>query len=214
MWENRIRYLNENFARISRRDRVFLNNPVIATGLGLAPLIIAATSGRNALMLSAAVLMLLTPTRVLAGVVSRWVRFRALVYTLTSAVVYIGVYFAMKATFGVQISYLGLYLPLLVTEPIILKRYERATPERWTTSLRKGLLTTAGFVLVILLVGMLREVLAVGTVFGAKVTGAPVLPIATLPSGGFVVVALLCAGWRGAVNYVKKWVNMEAKKYQ
>ena len=35
-----------------------------------------------------------------------------------------------------------------------------------------------------------------------------------LAAGGFIVVGVLCAVWRGAVNLVKKRVNMEAKKYQ
>ena len=55
----------------ARRDRVFLNNPVIMQGLGLAPLIVAATTLKNGVMLSVAVLLLLTPTRVLAALLSR-----------------------------------------------------------------------------------------------------------------------------------------------
>ena len=54
----------------ARRDRVFLNNPVIMQGLGLAPLIVAATTLKNGVMLSVAVLLLLTPTRVLAALLS------------------------------------------------------------------------------------------------------------------------------------------------
>ena len=73
-------YLSENMDRIARRDRVFLNNPVVMQGMGLAPLVVAATTGRNALMLCVAVLIMLTPTRVIAAVLSRAAvyRFRAL----------------------------------------------------------------------------------------------------------------------------------------
>lgn len=155
MWAKRIQYLNENFSRIAKRDRIFLNNPVIMSGLGLAPLVVVATNGTNALMLSVAVLLMLTPTRVLASFVSRWIRFRALAYCLCAAVVYMAAYQCMRQWFDVQVVLLGIYLPMLVVEPIIIKRYERATPEKWVTALRKGLLTTAGYVLVILLVGML-----------------------------------------------------------
>lgn len=214
MWAKRIQYLNENFSRISKRDRIFLNNPVIMSGLGLAPLVVVATNGRNAVLLSVAVLLMLTPTRVLASFVSRWVRFRALAYCLCAAVVYMGAYLCMQQWFDVQVVLLGIYLPMLVVEPIIIKRYERATPEKWLTALRKGLLTTGGYVLVILLVGMPRELLAAGTVFGKEITPITLLPMASLPSGGFVVVALLCAVWRGVINMLKKRLNMEAKRYQ
>ena len=80
-------YLSENMARISRRDRIFLNKPVIMQGMGLAPLVVAATSGRNALMLSVAVGILLTPARVIAALLgrTRYYRFRGPVYCLHRA---------------------------------------------------------------------------------------------------------------------------------
>lgn len=214
MWAKRIVHLNENFAAISRRDRVFLNNPVVMNGVGLAPLVIAATTGLNALMLSVAVLLMITPTRVLSALVCRWVRFRALVYCLSAAVVYIGAYYCMQAWFSVEVTYLGIYLPLLVVEPIVIRRYEQPAPEKISSALKKGLLNTAGYVLVILLVGMLRELLAQGALFGQPLFDGSILPLSQLAAGGFIVVGVLCAVWRGAVNLVKKRVNMEAKKYQ
>ena len=214
MWAKRIVHLNENFAAISRRDRVFLNNPVVMNGVGLAPLVIAATTGLNALMLSVAVLLMITPTRVLSALVCRWVRFRALVYCLSAAVVYIGAYYCMQAWFSVEVTYLGMYLPLLVVEPIVIRRYEQPAPEKISSALKKGLLNTAGYVLVILLVGMLRELLAQCALFGQPLFDGSILPLSQLAAGGFSVVGVLCAVWRGAVNLVKKRVNMEAKKYQ
>lgn len=214
MWAKRIVHLNENFAAVSRRDRVFLNNPVVMNGVGLAPLVIAATTGRNALMLSVAVLLMITPTRVLSALVCRWVKFRALVYCLSAAVVYIGAYYCMQAWFSVEVTYLGMYLPLLVVEPIVIRRYEQSAPEKISSALKKGLLNTAGYVLVILLVGMLRELLAQGALFGQPLFDWSILPLSQLAAGGFIVVGVLCALWRGAVNLVKKRVNMEAKKYQ
>ena len=60
------KYLAENLELRSRTDRLWLNNPVVMQGLGLAPLVVAATTGRNAQILAMAVALLLTPTR-LAG---------------------------------------------------------------------------------------------------------------------------------------------------
>ena len=161
-----------------------------------------------------AVLLMITPTRVLSALVCRWVRFRALVYCLSAAVVYIGAYYCMQAWFSVEVTYLGMYLPLLVVEPIVIRRYEQPAPEKISSALKKGLLNTAGYVLVILLVGMLRELLAQGALFGQPLFDGSILPLSQLAAGGFIVVGVLCAVWRGAVNLVKKRVNMEAKKYQ
>ena len=52
--------------KFAHHDRVFLNNPVVMQGMGLAPLVVLATTGKNALMLAVAVALLLTPSRMLA----------------------------------------------------------------------------------------------------------------------------------------------------
>ena len=55
---------------------MFLNNPVVMQGMGLAPLVVVATTGQNSLMLAAAVALLLVPSRVLACLLSRLVPLR------------------------------------------------------------------------------------------------------------------------------------------
>ena len=57
--------------KFAHHDRVFLNNPVVMQGMGLAPLVVLATSGQNAVMLAVAVALLLVPSRVLACLLSR-----------------------------------------------------------------------------------------------------------------------------------------------
>lgn len=210
------KYLSENMEQIARGDRIWLNNPVIMQGMGLAPLIVAATTGRNALMLSVAVLLLLTPTRVIAALLSRRgkYKFRALLYCGTSSLVYIAVYFALRAIFDVEILQLGIYLPMLVVEPLIIKRYERPQPEKVSVAFRKGVRTSIGYVVVLMIMGCLREILAVGSLFGTaiKQMNFALLPMANLPAGGFILLGVVCALWRGAVKAYKKHVHMEAKR--
>lgn len=206
------KYLIENMDHLMQRDRIFLNNPVFMQGLGLAPIVVAATTLHNALVLGLGVLLLLTPTRVLAAILcrGRWPRFRGVVYTLIAAVVYIGVWFAENALFGVGMQTVGLYLPLLVVEPIILKRYERTQPEQIGTAVRKGLVTTFGFLLALVIVAALRELLGAGTLLGYAVASGPILPMAQLVCGGFILVGILSAAWRWMRNLIKRIVSMEA----
>ena len=56
--------------KFAHHDRVFLNNPVVMQGMGLAPLVVLATSGQNAVMLAVAVALLLVIIAVLAVLVS------------------------------------------------------------------------------------------------------------------------------------------------
>ena len=206
---------NHELARKVKRDRILLNNPEVMQGLGLAPLVVAAINVKNATMLAVAVALLLTPTRVIAAFLSRfsYFRFRGLTYTVTSAVVYAGVLWVMEHLFtSADITLLGLYLPLLVADPIILKRYERPQRERIRTAFRKGVITTAGYVLAMYVTAILREFLGTGVLFGFTLTKTPLFPMAQLPSGGFILLALMIALWRGGVNIVKRQMGLGVKR--
>ena len=65
------RLITRDPEKFAHHDRVFKNNPVVMQGMGLAPLVVLATTGKNALMLAVAVALLLTPSRMLACLVSR-----------------------------------------------------------------------------------------------------------------------------------------------
>ena len=119
--------------KFAHHDRVFKNNPVVMQGMGLAPLVVLATTGKNALMLAVAVALLLTPSRMLACLVSRLFPLRdeqpapeelekkllprALVYSGSAAVVYLAAYPILNAVFGTDllitsIEYSGSVIPL------------------------------------------------------------------------------------------------------
>ncbi|MEG0338934.1 MAG: Rnf-Nqr domain containing protein [Oscillospiraceae bacterium] len=215
MKPEQIKYYSQNMERIAHKDRLFLNNPVIMQGLGLAPLIVAATSMKSSIILSVTVLLLLTSTRVAAAILSQfsYFRFRGFTYSLTAAIMYIGVFAIINLIYpAADIANIGLYLPMLVVDPIIIKRYERPQKERVSTAFRKGILTTFGYIMIIMLMGVLREILGSGTIYNIPVGNFPVLPLAKLPAGGFILLALIIAIWRSCVNSFKKKINMEAKR--
>lgn len=216
MKDSRVQYFANNMDRLSRRDRVFLNNPVVMQGLGLAPIVVAATTVQNGLVLAVAVALLLTPTRMLATFMGRLTKgkFRGVLYVITSGVVYIGVCMAVERLFGQAMRNVGIYLPLLVVEPLILKRYESPQKERISTSFKKGFVTTIGYCLVLMLVATLREILAAGTFAGFTVFSSAPFPMMGLPAGGFIMVGLIAAIWRGLVFNFKKRVSLGVKELQ
>ena len=165
--------------KFAHHDRVFLNNPVVMQGMGLAPLVVLATSGQNAVMLAAAVALLLVPSRVLACLLSRLV------------------------------PLLGIYLPMLVVEPLLTYRFGRVQ-ETVRKAVSKGLRITVGYALLLVLLGCVREWLAAGTMFG-MVVSRPVLPMASMPAGGFIVLGVLCAVWRALAQKRKAYLTKEAR---
>lgn len=214
-----------NPEKYAHHDRVFLNNPVVMQGMGLAPLVVLATTGKNALMLAAAVALLMTPSRMLACLLSRAFPLRdeqpspeelekkllprGLIYCGSAAVVYLAVYPILNALFGVDLLALGIYLPMLVVEPLLIYRFGRVQ-ETMKKAFSKGIRITVGYVLLLLLLGCIREWLAMGTVFGLAVS-RPVLPMANMPAGGFIVLGVLCAVWRGRVQHRTNYLKTEAR---
>ena len=206
--------------KFAHHDRVFLNNPVVMQGMGLAPLVVLATSGQNAVMLAVAVALLLVPSRVLACLLSRLVPLhdedpapetlqkkllpRALVYGFSTAVVYLAVYPILNMLLS-----LGIYLPMLTVEPLLTYRFGRVQ-ETVRKAVSKGLRITVGYALLLVLLGCVREWLAAGTMFGVVVS-RPVLPMASMPAGGFIVLGVLCAVWRALAQKRKAYLTKEAR---
>ena len=210
--------------KFAHHDRVFKNNPVVMQGMGLAPLVVLATTAHNGVMLAAAVTLLLVPSRVLACLLSRLFPLnsenpapeelqkkllpRALVYSLSASVVYLAAYPILNAMFGTSLLTLGIYLPLLVVEPLLTYRFGRVQ-ETVRKAVSKGLRITVGYALLLVLLGCIREWLAAGTVFGVAVS-RPVLPMAGMPAGGFIVLGVLCAVWRALAARRRAYLTKEA----
>lgn len=185
-----------------RSDHIWLSNPVMVRGLGLAPVVGAALDGERALILCVASLLLITFTRVLAVAVCHLSgnRFRPIIYSYAAALLYIPVYILLYEFFGNSLTALGIYLPILVVEPAIVKRMEFSELEPLRDALRHGFNNGIGMCVALLIVGCLREFLASGTVFGHVMINMALLPLAAQPAGGFVLVGVIAAVWCAVAN--------------
>ena len=185
----------EELAQNIHDDHLWLNNPVMVRGLGLAPIVAAAVSGQNAWMLCAATILLITATRMLAVAICHLTgnRFRGVVYSYAAAIVYIPAYIILYNLFGADLSLLGIYLPMLVVEPAVIKRMESNDLETVGEAFRRGINNTIGICFSVLLVGVVRELLAEGTVFGNVVFPVAPLPLADQPGTGFIIIGLIAA---------------------
>ena len=134
---------------------------------------------------------------------------RALVYSGSAAVVYLAAYPILNAVFGTDLLMLGIYLPMLVVEPLLTYRFGRVQ-ETMRKAVSKGLRITVGYALILFIVGCLREWLALGSVFGIQLSRS-VLPMASMPAGGFIVLGVVCAVWRALARKHKEYLKTEAR---
>ena len=197
-----------------RADHIWLSNPVLVRGLGMAPVIGAALDGERALMLCIAALILVTFTRVLAVAVCHLTknRFRPVVYCYSAALLYIPTYILLYELFGSDLTLLGIYLPIMVVEPAIVKRMEFTELEPVKDALRHGFNNALGMCVVLLIVGSLRELLATGAVFGNVLLHSAPLPLAALPAGGFVILGVMAACWCAAANLYTDYKHEEVRR--
>ena len=205
-----------NWEDTVRKRKITLSNPVFIKGLALAPLAIAATTVKNSFILSVMVVLLLTPTRIITSLITRRmsVPLKTFFYPLVSALVFGVAYYGMYRVMGTAALSLGVYLPILVVDPLIVKNFEKTRKESFKYSIINGLRNTAGFVLACMLLGTIREILAFGTFAGVQLTAVKLLPMAQHSFGGFMIIGLISAVWNSFAPSYKAKLEKEVAGYE
>jgi electron transport complex protein RnfE len=198
-------------ARGILRNGLIDRNPGFVQLLGLCPLLAVSTSAASALGLGlATIAVLLVSNGIAAAVGSRVPReVRLAVFVIVIAAAVTSVELAMAAWWPALHASLGIFLPLIVTNCLVLARAESfASREPVPRALLDGLAMGLGFLLVLLALGASRELLGRGSLgadlqllFGSRFAGVgwQVFPesrgllIALLPPGAFVLLGLMLA---------------------
>ncbi|OIO00526.1 electron transport complex subunit RsxE [Candidatus Desantisbacteria bacterium CG1_02_49_89] len=173
-------------------------NPILVIMLGLCPTLAVSTSGFNALGMSAAFIFVLTCSNLVIASVKKFVphEIRIPVFiVIISTFVTIADY-SLKAFSPVLSRSLGVFVPLIVVNCIVMGRAEAfAGKNTVLASLLDGIGMSCGFTMIITLIGIIREVLGNGTVFGYAVMPKGYQPflIMILPPGAFLVIGFLMA---------------------
>ena len=173
-------------------------NPVLCLALGTCPALAVTTSASNAIGMGISATLVLLCSNVvislLRHVIPKTVRIPAYI-TLIAAFVTV-VQMLVKAYAPSIDESLGIFLPLIVVNCIILGRAEMfASKNRVLPSALDALGMGVGFTAALLLMGMLRELFGAGTLFGLSVMPSFYTPITVfvLPAGGFFVFGILIA---------------------
>ena len=166
------------------------NNPGLVQLLGLCPLLATSSSLTNALGLGLATILVLASTNLMISLVRHQVpaEIRIPVFVMIIAAVVTAIEQLMHAyTFALYQS-LGIFIPLIVTNCIVIGRAEAfASKNPPLLALFDGLMMGLGFCLVLVALGAVREVIGQGTLFAGAETllgsWAAVLKNYAVPSG-------------------------------
>lgn len=193
------------------------NNPGLVQLLGLCPLLAVTSTVTNALGLGVATLFVLICSNATVSLVRHWVpkEVRIPIFVLIIASFVTCVQLLMNAYTFVLYQSLGIFLPLIVTNCAIIGRaeaYASKNPIKQATF--DGVMMGIGFLLVLFVLGAIREILGQGTIFdGAHLLlgdWASILRVeiysvdsqfllAVLPPGAFIAMGLLIA-FKNAVD--------------
>ena len=206
------RFYQSHRNAIEKFDQFLLNNPVLERGLVIAPVIVTCNTLANALALSVAFAFITVLSILLTFFLPRKIPYtiRVIANAMVAALLFIPAAMLLERRFPESIFNLGIYLPLLVVEPLLTYRFGRVQ-ETLHKAVSKGLRITVGYALLLMLLGCVREWLALGTVFGTPVGQRAVLPMAGMPAGGFIVLGVLCAVWRALAARRKAYLVREAR---
>ncbi len=212
------------------KDGLWGNNPALVQLLGLCPLLAVTGTVVNALGLALATMLVLVGSNIAVSMVRNFVpdavRLPAFVMIIASYVTCTEL--LMQAYTYELYTVLGIFIPLIVTNCVILGRAEAfAAKNPILPAAMDGLMMSLGFTVVLLLLGALRETIGQGTLFsnmdllfGASAqswkidifTDYPNFLFAILPPGAFVGMGLLIA----AKNIIDARIkaNLEKQKTQ
>ncbi|MBP5677049.1 MAG: electron transport complex subunit E [Bacteroidales bacterium] len=191
------------------KNGLIKENPTWVLVLGMCPTLATTTSAINGMSMGLATTFVLMMSNIvislLKSVIPDKVRIPAFIVIIATFVTMVEM--VMKAYLPALYDSLGLFIALIVVNCIVLGRAEAfASKNNVGQSFLDGLFMGLGFTWALTLLGMVRELLGTGCIFGHSIIGgADGMLMMILPPGGFLALGLLMA----LINHIR---NRSVKK--
>ena len=192
---------------------LFDNNPVLVQMLGMCSTLAVTTSVTNALGMGLAVTAVLICSNVFISLLRNFIpkQIRIASYIVIISGFVTAVQLLIQAYLPSLNKTLGLFIPLIVVNCIILARAEAfASKQPVLPSAVDGLAMGIGYTFALVMVALIRELIGAGTLLGFQVMPAAYEPaiIFILPSGAFLTLGFLIA----LMNKIRNSMAERAKK--
>ena len=188
---------------------IFKNNPIFRLVLGMCPTLAVTTSLENALGMGMAATFVLVCSNALVSALRKVIPPAVHIpcYIVIIATFVTAIDLLMKAYLPELSESLGIFIPLIVVNCIILGRAEAfASRNGVVDSIADGIGSGIGFTLALALIAAVREIAGAGTLtiwgdIAIKGINPGPVTLAILPAGGFITLGLLLAG----INAFAEW---------
>ncbi len=203
------RIRDNNISWETFNEGLWKENPVFVMLLGMCPVLAVTNSAMNALAMGIATAFVLVASSTLVSLLSKYIpkQVRIATYIIIIATFVTIVDYLIQAISLDLYNALGAFIQLIVVNCMILGRAESyASKYRPLKSIVNALGMSAGFTVALLCLGVVREILGAGSLFGIQLFGDNFQPwvVMVLPPGGFLVL--------GAWLLLFDWVNQRQQK--
>lgn len=180
------------------------DNPTFMLMLGMCPTLATTTSAINGMSMGLATAFVLILSNIAISAIARFIpdKVRIPSYIVVIATFVTVLQLLMQAFVPAVYETLGLFIPLIVVNCIVLGRAEAfANKNGVIDSALDGLGIGLGFTLSLTVLGIVREVLGNGSIFGWKFIGGDGILVFVLAPGAFLALAYLLVLFR---KYIAK----------
>ena len=192
---------------------IIKENPTFVLMLGMCPTLAVTTSAMNGLGMGLTTMVILAMSNMMISMLRKiipvGVRMPAFIVVVASCGTIVQL--LLQAYLPFLYDSLGIYIPLIVVNCIILGRAEAyASKNPPVASLFDGIGMGLGFTVGLTSIGLVRELIGAGTVFGAQIMPSSYEPVTIfiLAPGAFLVLSMLTA----AQNKIKMKAAQKGKE--
>jgi len=175
---------------------IWKENPIFRLVLGMCSVLAVTTQAKNGIGMGLAATFVLVCSNMaiaaMRNIIPDKVRIACFVVIIATFVTVVDL--IMEAYFFELHKALGIFIPLIVVNCIILGRAEAFASKRpILNSMMDGIGMGIGYTLALLILGSIRELLGTGSIFGVVLLGPRYVPflLAILPPGAFIALGLL-----------------------
>ncbi len=187
----------------TRYEGLTTKNALFISGLVIAPAVTYATGLRQGLMLAAMFTAVTFLSLSIASFVPRNIVYavRIILYTFIAALVYVPVYIIANQLFPSELTEMGVFAPLLITNSFIISKSEvKFFREKRSKMFSDIIFYILGYDAAVILYSAVRELLSGGSLMGS-IYGIPtVMPVFSTTAGGLILLGF-CAALFRAVLY-------------
>lgn len=181
---------------------IITENPTFVLLIGMCPTLAVTTSMENGLMMGLSTMVVLVCSNFVISLLKKVIpdKIRIAAYIVIIAAFVTVIEMLLKAYLPAVYESLGMYISLIVVNCIILARAEAfASKNTVGLSALDGLGMGLGFTMALTIIGLVREILGSGTIWGVEILSQPMRMFSLAP-GGFIALGLIIA----CVNLIKK----------